>query len=333
MNNILYIGPYRQRDIDGLWSTALAQNILSNQTNNLALRPIFLDSKFAIKDIEASLCNKENTRLPKIDTVIQHVPLEKANTIDSIDRNILIPIVNTNLVPKDNIDKISKFDGILVDNKSDSIRISQAYPSLQKLVKHIDYVFDIDPSHKLSFNIGLLNNSEKLYMVCSCKNNTRVIYDIIISFIGNIKSKDTVLVLFTLDISPAEKAELDRFIKEAYSSMDLGHSINRVIVAPITSDLNNIYAAHKSGDIFIDAIDYGSNSINLKIANSLKKSVIKIDPDYIFSLTDGNNKINQVGSLKISSQTINTSIKKYLDSSQIYNTTSLFKTHHINKYL
>jgi hypothetical protein len=115
--------------------------------------------------------------------------------------------------------------------------------------------------------------------------------------------------------------------------MDTKYSINRVIIAPITSDLNNIYAAHKSGDVFIDAVDYGSNSINLKIANSLKKNIIKIDPDYIFSLTDGSNKINQAGSLKISSQTINSSIKKYLEVRQIHNTASLFKTNHINKYL
>ena len=231
------------------------------------------------------------------------------------------------------IDKILRFDGILVDNKPDTIRISQAYPSLQKLIKNIDYVFDLDSSYKAGFNIGLLNNSEKLYMVCSLKTNSRVVYDTIVSFIGNIRSRDIVLVLFTLDISPSEKAELERFIKEAYNSMGINYSINRIIIAPITSDLNNIYAAHKSGDIFIDAIDYGSNSINLKIVNSLKKNIIKIDPDYIFSLTDASNKINHTGSLKISSQAINNSIKRYLESQQINNTTSLFKTHHINKYL
>ena len=241
--------------------------------------------------------------------------------------------MNTNLVPKDTIDNINRFNGILVDNKPDSIRISQTYPSLQKLVKNMDYVFDVDPSYKTGFSIGLLNNSEKLYMICNYKSNTRVMYDAIVSFVGKIRSKDVVFVLFVLDISPSEKTELERFIKETYNSMAIGHSINRVVVAPITSDLNNIYAAHKSGDIFIDAIDYGSNSIHLKLANSLKKTIIKIDPDYIFSLTDGSNKINQIGSLRISSQTINNGIKKYLESGQISNTTSLFKTHHINKYL
>jgi len=333
MNNILYIGPYRQRDIDGLWSTALIQNMLSDRSKNIALRPIFLDNKCAIKNIDKSLCNQENICLSKIDTVIQHVPLNKARVIDSVDRNILVPIMSTNLVPKDVIDQLLRFDGILVDNKPDSIRISHSYPSLQKLVKNIDYVFDVDSSYKAGFNIGLLNNSEKLYMICNYKTNVRAIYDTIVSFIGNIRSKDIVLVLFTLDISPSEKAELEKFIKEAYNSMDTKYSINRVVVAPITSDLNNIYAAHKSGDVFIDVVDYGSNSINLKIANSLKKNIIKIDPDYIFSLTDDSNKINQVGSLKISSQTINNSIKKYLEVRQVHNTGSLFKTNHINKYL
>jgi hypothetical protein len=333
MNNILYIGPYRQRDINGLWSTALIQNILSDRSKNVSLRPIFLDSKCAIKNIDEALCHQENIRLSNIDTVIQHAPLNKACVIDSVDRNILIPIIDTNLVPKDVIDKVLKFDGILVDNKPDAIRFSQAYPTLQKLVKNIDYVFDVDSSYKAGFNIGLLNNSEKLYMICNYRTNVRAMYDTIVSFIGNIRSKNIVLVLFTLDISSSEKAELEKFIKEAYNSMDTKYSINRVIIAPITSDLNNIYVAHKSGDVFIDVVDYGSNSINLKIANSLKKNVVKIDPDYVFSLTDESNKINQVGSLKISSQTINNSIKKYLETKQLHNTASLFKTNHINKYL
>lgn len=333
MNNILYIGPYRQRDIDGLWSTAIVQNILTGPSNNVVLRPIFLDNKYAIQNIDNNLLVREQIKLSKINTVIQHVPLDKACVINSIDKNILIPIVNTNLVSKDSIEKISKFDAVLVDNKSDSIRISQSYPALQKLIKHIDYIFDVDASYKGGFNIGLLNNSEKLYMVCSCKNNLRAIYDTIVSFIANVRSRDVILVLFTLDISPSEKAELDKFINEAYKNMGIGHSVNRVIIAPITSDLNNIYAAHQSGDIFIDVIDHGSNSINIKIANSLKKNIIKIDTDYIFSLTDGTNSISYTGSLKISSQAINNNIKKYLESHQVQNLTSLFKTQHINKYL
>jgi len=333
MNNILYIGPYRQRDINGLWSTALIQNILSDRSKNMALRPIFLDNKYATKNIEESLYLQENIQLSKINTIIQHTPLEQALIIDSVEKNILVPIINSNLVSKETINKVLRFDGILVDNKPDSIRISQAYPALQKLVKNIDYVFDVDSSYTAGFNIGLLNNSEKLYMVCNYRNNIRVIYDTIVSFIANIRSKDIVLVLFTLDISPSEKTELEKFIQETYNSMSTKYSISRVVIAPITSDLNNIYAAHKSGDVFIDAIDYGSNSIHLKIANSLKKNIIKIDPDYIFSLTDGSNKINQVGSLKISSETINNSIKKYLEARQTNNNTSLFKTNHINKYL
>jgi hypothetical protein len=299
----------------------------------MALRPIFLDNKYATKNIEESLYLQENIQLSKINTIIQHTPLEQALIIDSVEKNILVPIINSNLVSKETINKVLRFDGILVDNKPDSIRISQAYPALQKLVKNIDYVFDVDSSYTAGFNIGLLNNSEKLYMVCNYRNNIRVIYDTIVSFIANIRSKDIVLVLFTLDISPSEKTELEKFIQETYNSMSTKYSISRVVIAPITSDLNNIYAAHKSGDVFIDAIDYGSNSIHLKIANSLKKNIIKIDPDYIFSLTDGSNKINQVGSLKISSETINNSIKKYLEARQTNNNTSLFKTNHINKYL
>lgn len=331
-NNILFIGPYRQRDINGLWSTALAHNIISS-TNSIKLRPIFIDSKYAIQKIDTLLIDHEQTQLDNIDTVIQHVPIEQASVIDAAKKNILIPIISSDIVEKHHISQLAKFDAILIDNKYDSIRMSQSYPVLQKLYKNIDYVFEVNSTTPAVFNLGLFNHSKKLYMVCDYRLNIRTIYDVIVSFVANIKSKDIALILFLLDISPQEKTDLETFIKETYRAMNLPYTIGRVIIAPITSDLNNIYAAHKSGDVFIDAIDYGSNSINNKLADSLKKQTLKIDSEYIFGLLDSSNHISHKGSIKLSSQTINNGIKRYMETLNPINATSLFKTQHINKYI
>jgi hypothetical protein len=161
----------------------------------------------------------------------------------------------------------------------------------------------------------------------------RSVYDIIVSFIANIRSKNIVLVLFALDISPSEKSQLEGFIEETYKSMGIDYTVSRVMIAPITSDLNNICAAHRSGDVLIDAIDYGSNSINIALANSLGKSVLKIDTSYHFSLTSSSNKISHYGSFKLSSDIVNVSIKNYIENKNLTHSTSLFKTHNINKYI
>lgn len=331
-NNILFIGPYRQRDINGLWARALAHNIIGS-ANNSKLRPIFIDPKYAIQQIDSKLIEHEKVSLDHIDTVIQHVPIEQASVIQAVRKNILIPIIGSDLVDKHHMQQLAKFDSIFIDNKYDSIRMSQAYPALQKLYKNIDYIFEIDSTSFATFNTGLFNHSQKLYMVCDYKPNIRTIYDIIVSFVAHIRSKDIALILFLLDISAQEKTEIEAFIRETYKAMDLPYSIGRVVVAPITSDLNNIYAAHKSGDVFIDAIDYGSNSINMKIASGLNKKILKIDSEYIFGLVNSSNHISRRGSLKLSSQAINNGIKRYMETLSPINSTSLFKTQHITKYI
>jgi len=334
MKNILYIGPYRQRDLNGIWSRALAHNIISGSSNNVQLRPLFIDSKYAIDAIDNVLSTKEKNQIDKLDTVIQHVPLEQARPINAVQNNILIPIMSPDLIDQTETQNLSKFSTILIDNKSDAVRLSQAYPFLQKNIKNIDYTFSVTASPATSFNIGLFGNSNtKLYMVCNYKLNARVIYDIIVAFIANLKSKDMVLILFTLDITANEKSELEKFIQDAYKAMGINHTLSRVIIAPISSDLNNICIAHKSANTYIDAIDYGSNSINTKLASSLNNSILKINTDYHFNLTNHANYISYNGSLKISSESINSAIKAYIVSKNTSNQISLFKTQHINKYI
>lgn len=330
MSNILFVGPYRQRNIDGIWSRALIHNIISDKNHSVQIRPIFIDNKCAIENTDTILKTYENNRIQNFDTVIQHTTLDSASPIHAIKKNVLIPIVTSNIVSNSK-DHLSKFDSIVIDNKHDSVRLLTAYPFMQKMVKNIDYMFTVEQSVNGSFNTGLLETSEKLYTILNYRLNIRTIYDIVVSFIANIKSKNVALILYTLDITSSEKTELENFIQETYKSMGVLHTISKVMVAPITSDLTNIYIAHKSGDVFIDAVDYGSNSINIKIAAGLNKPIIKIDPDYGFSLTDSGNLISANGSYKLSSQSINSSIRKYIENKITTNNSSLFKTTHISK--
>lgn len=333
MNNILYIGPYRQRDMNGIWSKTLAHNIINGTSNNVLLRPIFLEPKSSIKELDPVLTKAERTKLDHIDTVVQHVPLSQAVVIDAVKKNILIPIVGPDLLSKNIAERLNKFDAILVDNKQDAVRLSSGYPFLQKNIHNINYAFSINSSSSAKFDIELFHGSTKLYTLIDFKLNMRSVYDIIVSFIANIRSKNIVLVLFALDISPSEKSQLEGFIEETYKSMGIDYTVSRVMIAPITSDLNNICAAHRSGDVLIDAIDYGSNSINIALANSLGKSVLKIDTSYHFSLTSSSNKISHYGSFKLSSDIVNVSIKNYIENKNLTHSTSLFKTHNINKYI
>jgi hypothetical protein len=334
MNHTLFIGPYRQRDLNGIWSRALAHNIINGTSNNVQLRPFFIDRKYAIDTIDDVLCSKEKNTIQAFDTVVQHVPIEQACAIDAVKNNVLIPIISPDILGKSEAESLSKFSSILVDNKNDSTRLSQAYPLMQKSIKHMDYAFSVTTPSSTSFNVGLLDNvSTKLYMVCSYRLNSRMVYDTIVSFIANLRSKDMILVLFALDISVTEKNELEKFIQDTYKAMNIGHTINRVVVAPITSDLNNINTAHRSGNVFIDIADYGSTTINNKLASAFNNTILKIIPEYQFSLTNHSNNISDTGSLKISSESINTAIKKYIQSKNVSNQTILFKTHHINKYI
>lgn len=322
MNKTLYIGPYRQRDPIGLLSQSMLINLDENATIDLYARPIYLDPEYntnAIADTVSKIeLKSDNT---EFDTIIQHLPIDYAQRIDCIKNNILIPILDDQELSDDYYNKLIKFNKIYIDNKQDYIKLTQfSGPKLTKIVSLVDYQKHLIVKNNGKFDIGVLNNTKKLYHITNYKQNIRSVHQIILSYIKNIKYSivnNLSLILFVLDVNQSDKSILDKFITRCYDDAGCKYAVNRIVIAPITSDINNICIAHNTGNAYISLNDYGSDSINIKLANNLKKDIISFEHKYHLSFSNRFNITQDYLSIARSDDVVNTSIRNYMSNGSL----------------
>ena len=84
--NILYIGPYRQKDAIGLTSLNILVNLLQSK-HNVSAKPIYFN-KNSITISDNHVLEAENKRFDHYDLVIQNVKPDQAIKINSVAKNI-----------------------------------------------------------------------------------------------------------------------------------------------------------------------------------------------------------------------------------------------------
>lgn len=330
--NILYLGPYRRNTLEGLKSECVLHSLLLSKQHVVISRPLYSTGSENVKEqIPRILKEAESQTHSTIDCVIQHTSPILSSRIPAINKNIIIPIIDSQIISQESADRLSRFDTVLIDNKIDSYRIFKSFPKLQKQIKHFDYDLHFAPISDGRFNISLLSAMEKIYFIGNYRDNSRLISAIIKSFIQNIGHNNVALVLFLLDLEPNEKQLLDQHIIQLHQAYGVQHLINRVVVAPIASNLENIVLAHQTGDVYLEIDNKTSTSINTKIAKGLQKKIMHFNHDISFSLQD-NEQVGSRGFLVLSDQIVFDTIKAYLESRTL-NTSPFFKTQHINSIL
>jgi hypothetical protein len=140
------------------------------------------------------------------------------------------------------------------------------------------------------------------------------------------------LVLYLLDVDFKDKEYIDKRINDIYTNYYSNNRLNKVITVPIQTSLKNLIIAHNTCDILIDLHNKGSNSINLKIAQALNKSIIHISNDLTYKSND-HAEMAHSGYLSISEEHIDNAIRTYINSKNLQTTPSLFKTQHLNKII
>lgn len=330
--NILYIGPYRQKNIIGIHSQILLLNLTNDKSNSITARPIYTDfSKPIVSDLHNDIVKLEKTIYDSYDVVIQHVPLSMACPIQSVKSNIIIPVLSAKNLSDDDVATLSKFDKILVDNKNDYNRLS-LHKSLASKVNTYEYSFNVNIGPEASIDLGMFNHSNKIYFIGEYAENVTNISNICKSFVSNTSIEDAVLIIFLLYPGNNQVQELENHIREIYSINKPSNIINRILIIPIDTEVQHLAVIHKVCDTFISLQDDNSNYINLKLSQAHNSSNISFDiSDYSFSF-DRNKKFDQNGYFGPSESSVNEKLKKYFK----FKTTSEivpFKKTPINKLI
>jgi hypothetical protein len=314
--NILYIGPYRQKSMVGLTSLFILMNLLQNKKHKVSSRPIYLDKDPINQDIVQDIIKAEHGQYDSYDVIIQHVTLDMCVKINAVKKNIIIPINNEEILSEDDVEKLAGFDTILVDNKTIYNLYKEYYSKIANRLTTYDYDLVIPPTQLAQFDVSPFGITKKLYFIGDYQNNINNIYSLCHAFIKHSVncSDEYSLILYLFNIDPSIKQNITNNINQIYSSYKIKYAINRIIIAPIDCNLQNIITAHNTGSVFINIGDSNSNSLNYKICNSLNKQIINFnDTDYIFEFTR-NNRVTDKKCLGVSCGSIDTKINKALNN-------------------
>jgi hypothetical protein len=329
--NILYIGPYRQNSLDGIHSLCILQTLLTNTAHNIVARPVYIANSNHVSELPLEVVNAENNN-QNIDCVIQHSPISFASRVYGIDKNIIIPILGSNKLSLNEENILASFDMVLLDNKLDANKILKSSYHTLKNIKNFDYDIFSGSVNNNVYDLDILSSLQKLYFVGNAVDNTEYINILVRSFIKNNHQDNMALVLYLLDVDFKDKEYIDKRINDIYTNYYPNNRLNKVITVPIQTSLKNLIIAHNTCDILIDLHNKGSNSINLKIAQALNKSIIHISNDLTYKSND-HAEMAHSGYLSINEEHIDNAIRTYISSKNLQTTPSLFKTQHLNKII
>jgi hypothetical protein len=317
----------------GITSLFVLANLLSKSNTKISARPIYLNNCEPVDIGDSSILASEKNRFDNYDMVIQNVDPKEAIKIHSVPKNVIIPILNERILDENTISKLLDFDLVLTDTKNAYARIANTNHKLSNKTKNYDYDIPMSSIPKNKFNIGILDNTKKLYFIGSYKHNVTNINYLCKSFIRNTLNNECSLILFLFDIDAKIKNDIESMISKIYNENDIKHTINRVIVAPIDSTIDNILVAHQTGDIFIDLQDDNTNTLNNKLATILNKSIVSFTVDDYEYNYDRNHCIYETGCSGVSYKSIDTKIKRAISDKTYSETIIPFKKQHINKII
>jgi hypothetical protein len=289
MKNVLYFGSYREAFEYGLSANSLVQTLSSNKDINLFIRPVYISQ---YRSVDKKYSDYEKLPSSDFDIIIQHCPISYLAKPIKKYYNIAIP---TNPQKQEDINKLDVFDLILVDNMSSYEVLTKKYTN--KKVKLFGYDDDITKSG--SFSIPMYNNTKKFYFAGEYFGNQQIIQKIIVSF--NIAFRSNMgcsLLLFLNDHNEYEK-DIHSFIKDTKKKLKIKDALDREIII-IGSMNDNIQAAHRTGDVYLNIYDNAISNYHCHIAEKNNNQIINAsdtetisvpaidDPEY----THGKNKIS-----------------------------------------
>jgi hypothetical protein len=314
--NILYLGPYRQKNIIGLTSQLIILNLLQNKKNKVSCIPLYIDFNKASKekDIDPVVLDSEKTNYEKYDCVIQHTTVSSATPINGVAKNILLPIISCNDIDI-KIDIIKGFDKILVDNQIDYARLTQ-HKMLKNKVHVYDYATGFTSNEQAKIDLGVVNFYKKLYYIGDYEANKDNILNVCKCFIANSQKNKNVLLLFITNLTKPQKDQIESYIAKLYSLI-YKNSYAKVHVVGIESDIGTLLLTHRTGDVFINLENTHSNTLNLKISQLYNKELLNFNiNDYGFKY-ENNGIFFPEGCNTVTEPSICSKISNYL-----YNNTS-----------
>jgi hypothetical protein len=308
--NTLFIGPYRQSDLNGCFSMSLVKHLLKTKNENIFTpRPIYLDDSMT-QDCEKTVMEAEQCAEDRYDIILQNLPIESCNSLHGY-KNYIVPITNNRKLSIESISNLQKYDKILTDNVFDHSRFSEFFPEKTFL---FDYDIDNLETNIKPINLGIYNHMRKLYFIGDYSQNSDLIRTLIASFISLHRYRENLCIVFFLtDNNTKIVDELKQFSNQAYKQLNIGNVIDKNVFVNINLDEKSIAMCHRTGDVFLDLNEDSNNSYHKKNAEKFGNLVVGRENLNFYTNLVRNNNINFDQYLIASQASIETKIATTLD--------------------
>lgn len=317
--NILYIGPYRQKDVNGLTSIQILSHLIQRGRHKIKCAPVYFDTTRIDNEIPDNILDAEKHSLDHYDVIVQYAHTDQLMKIDKISKNIAIPIISCSRIKDSELEQLYRFDSVLVDTKLAYNKLVRNH-TLRNKVHTFNYdISSLDQKiAKSTYNIGVLQYATKVYFIGNYAKNITNIANLCKSFVANINSQEYTLLLYLSGLDFSTKNNLDNLIKQLYINNNLQYTINRILIIPIEYTLTHLVRAHNTGDIFIDLQDDNSNSFNVKLAKYFNKTVVQYGVENLAFQFDRNNSSSLYGFEGVSEHHINSSLHNIVQGTNSY---------------
>lgn len=319
---VLFIGPYRQSDIDGILSYNIIRNIKTQ--HSITIRPIYYHNQ--ISNLPSDILDLENIELSEYDILIQHVKPKDCLLTNQFTKNILLPIIKTSEIEND----------LFIDNTITNILLDDDYSGMDFVINNkskiniFDYSLMMQQNLNSIFDLGIWNKYKKLYSIVNFEEDKDIIYSMIRSFIflRNTIPQEFCLCIFITSITQSNLNLIQEYIKHVYTKFEASHTINKIVIVPIETNETTVMSIHNTGDIFLDIPGNTKNKINKKIAEDRKKEIIDIGVEDKQNLENNREPTPKFIS-KSNDKLICDAVEGYLNTNQNSNTKNNPKKKHI----
>lgn len=292
--NTFYIGPYRQKNLNGCLSNSIVEYLLSKKPakETLTVRPIYLEKNIKPRDCTKEIIDAEKDIAENYDLVIQNATIDALIPIYSM-RNYFMPITSNANLSNEQLSTLNNCDKILVDNIFDYARFSNVFGEEKTLI--FDYDVKVQKNVK-TINLGLYNHMQKMYFIGEYSKNIELIKSLVVSFILFSRNRENICIFFFLtDQNPSAINELKKFSEYTYKHLNITNSITRTLFLNANTEEDSINQCHKSCDIFLDLNEESRHSYNRKYAKAYGNYVIGAESLEFYSNATNNGLINENG--------------------------------------
>lgn len=284
--SVLYIGPYRQTDINGQVSRFFLNSIIEdNCSESVVSRPIYTKPSGGLLSANIVFNTERSPLSSSYDLLVQHMPIEHMQYMPDIATNhyafpIIDSIENFGLY-QSNLKILDYFDKVFVQSEKEK-SVLQKYTNNLEIFSPEISLEEFKKITQQKFQFANYDTTKKIYFIGNIDSDENIIKKIIFSiYASTAKHFAPPICIFFLDFYHKPNITLlDNEIKQIRTSFGLPADHTKEIFIFKHFSESELIVAHGSCDIYLSLNDSQTHYLHEKYASLCNNTIISLDNVY-----------------------------------------------------